>query len=722
MTNNVYSKKIILLGVLATICTPPNLNADPGQSIKQSKLNSEYISGTDSGIEFAWQKGEIINLRMSGEPHHKNNILNINSDDPTADYALGLSHDGKYALYWECNDFAGCGVELWNIDRTVGKLERVGDDRYTAGMPLIIAIRDDKNKIETKWCNRGSENDKNLDCMSLDGSAMYHAADSPDGYMLSINDKTGFIELTKNVSVMDAFSLFAERAVARELLDNFGPVPHPPKLVKDKFETSAQFAARIEDAQAKYEKMVSKYNGNITKSNQNNNIRKALETAIRSLYGQPVVCDTDYDADSGVISFKIAPEVVAALLGLTGPNTHNTYNFAITKQISTEKAPLFDKKLRNSEAKVFFKLYGNKLILDHAEVMVDDHIYPAVPATETVATTKVVNLGELSSNTIVSPMKLEVSGMDIVPNPTLAIKAAELAKLQMEKADKEKIAVLEKEIAELKSEGLPPVNYSDELLPAPSISEEHSNTIAVIIGNQNYKNADVPAVKYADNDAKAFREYAIKSLGIPAKNIMELHDATKGDLERIFGTADNYKGQLYNYLKAGKSDVLVYYSGHGAPDVSSKGAYIVPSDGDPNYVKMNGYSLDALYRNLNQLPAKSVTVILEACFSGASGGGMLIQQASPLAIAPSDGNIGKINLFTSSSGDQISSWYPDKQHGMFTYFLLKDIKENLQNKKAALNFADLLPEIQEQVDETARQLYNREQTPQFINGSNAKTW
>ncbi len=91
---------------------------------------------------------------------------------------------------------------------------------------------------------------------------------------------------------------------------------------------------------------------------------------------------------------------------------------------------------------------------------------------------------------------------------------------------------------------------------------------------------------------------------------------------------------------------------------------------------LNGYSLDLFYENLAKLEAKSITVVIDACFSGGtSPGEMLIESASPIGIEVDNPAVARGNtvIMTSSKGDQISSWYDQKKHGLFTYFFLKAI-------------------------------------------------
>jgi len=132
-------------------------------------------------------------------------------------------------------------------------------------------------------------------------------------------------------------------------------------------------------------------------------------------------------------------------------------------------------------------------------------------------------------------------------------------------------------------------------------------------------------------DAAAMRLYAERALGIQPGNIVMLDDASLSDMKRMFGERGNPAGRLKHLVIAGESEVFVFYSGHGAPDPGTKSAYLMPTDADANALSLTGFSVEVLYENLAALGAKHVTVVLDACFSGASGDGeMLITSASPL--------------------------------------------------------------------------------------------
>jgi len=247
----------------------------------------------------------------------------------------------------------------------------------------------------------------------------------------------------------------------------------------------------------------------------------------------------------------------------------------------------------------------------------------------------------------------------------------------------------------------------------PRVRTSNRYGIAVVIGNENYTHKDVPDVEYAHNDAITIKKYLKNMLGYKEDNIIYIEDATKPDFERIFGTESVAEGMLYNWVRANKSDVFVYYSGHGAPDMKNKKAYFMPSNSDPNYVRIDGYPLEVFYKNLNTIPAKSITVVLDACFSGGSQKGMILQKASPMYIDvdfPFYGN--KINLITSASGAQISSWYPKGNHSLFTYYFLRGLRgEADNNRNRNITLKEIHQYVNDNVPYMARRIYGREQTP-----------
>ncbi len=259
----------------------------------------------------------------------------------------------------------------------------------------------------------------------------------------------------------------------------------------------------------------------------------------------------------------------------------------------------------------------------------------------------------------------------------------------------------------------------DKVDAPPRTSLTRPNAVAVVIGNASYQRALVPAVQYAVRDASIVKDYLVQALGFRETNILYYEDARLVDFKSLFGDESNPRGLLYTRTKPELTDVFVYYSGHGVPDTNTQKSYLLPADGDPNMISLTGYAMDTLYANLDKLNRdkrpKSITVVFDACFSGSSPAGALVSEASSIGlkvrpVAPIPGD--NIAILTSATENQISSWYTQQRHGLFTYFFLKFLKEGIVSGQDVA-----LADMQERlvfegvVNDHALQLFNREQNP-----------
>ena len=244
------------------------------------------------------------------------------------------------------------------------------------------------------------------------------------------------------------------------------------------------------------------------------------------------------------------------------------------------------------------------------------------------------------------------------------------------------------------------------------------DAVAIIVGNRHYRHGDVPEVRFAHNDVAAIRRYVHKTLGFAERNIVLLRDATKADLMAHFGSPEEHQGRLYDLVRAGRSDVLVYYSGHGVPGRGGAG-YLLPSDGDPGKARLTGYGIDTLIANLGKARARSVTVMLDTCFSGLSHGGALLPAASGIYLAARlPGGLQNGAILTAADGSQIASWDTDAGLGLFTRYLLEgllgqaDRADRGGDDDGRVSLGEIRTYLQGEVAYQARRRFGRDQTPQ----------
>lgn len=258
-------------------------------------------------------------------------------------------------------------------------------------------------------------------------------------------------------------------------------------------------------------------------------------------------------------------------------------------------------------------------------------------------------------------------------------------------------------------------------LPAAAVDRY---SVALIIGNQNYGD-HAPHVDYAHNDAEAMKTFVIDRLGFRPGNVQVIKDATLGKMREWFGTRDK-PGRLWDWVREGRSNVFVYYSGHGAPDITSplerKPAYLIPVDVDPN-TAANGYSLAMLQSNLSALKrhlgsTSEVVLMLDACFSGQSAKGAVgdtkggfVPDTRPI--------VDDVIVMSATRATEVAFWNDDKRLGLFTSTFVDGIaggadgREFGGNGDGKVTWQELARYIGDEVPYQARRSRGLNQTPQL---------
>lgn len=230
----------------------------------------------------------------------------------------------------------------------------------------------------------------------------------------------------------------------------------------------------------------------------------------------------------------------------------------------------------------------------------------------------------------------------------------------------------------------------------PDLGKSYSNRFALIIGNQDYKFLASLQEAYTLNDAMAFKIYAEKLFGIPANNIYYIPNATKDDLSKMPGTK-YYK--LLNRLNS-NSEVIVYYSGHGIADNNGNG-YILPTNANVIYNNVekrieiiNGIKTSDFLNEIANKNIKQLIVFTDACFSGTDKGDASISKniaKNGMRQVKKDDVLPNNTIYFSATTDASPAYpYQDAKHGLFTYALLKALK----NSNGNLSYEQLFDKIQ----------------------------
>ena len=132
-----------------------------------------------------------------------------------------------------------------------------------------------------------------------------------------------------------------------------------------------------------------------------------------------------------------------------------------------------------------------------------------------------------------------------------------------------------------------------------------------------------------------------------------------------------------------------------------------------------------LYDNLGKLPAESITVALEACFSGASQAGSVIANASPVFLrAAAPAVPAKLTIIAAGASDQIASWEQDRSNGLFTKYYFTGMagaadQAPYGNGDGTVGVDELDRYLKDTLTYHARRYYGRDQTAQIVRGGRA---
>lgn len=300
---------------------------------------------------------------------------------------------------------------------------------------------------------------------------------------------------------------------------------------------------------------------------------------------------------------------------------------------------------------------------------------------------------DLLAGNVVYPKTLPSQEAD----PMLGLDLSDYGEAVGSKIKEEEVAVITPKV-----EGITP-GTSDIDYNIPTTSTSRENTFCVIIANETYKQKDTPNVKYAAQDGKTFKNYCLRTLGLPQENVRFASNASylqmKSMLEWFRQIGDVY-GKDANFI--------VYYAGHGVPDEKGN-CKLIPADVSINDVN-NGFSLKDLYDSLGKITTSSVLVLIDACFSGNDREDIAAVDDLHRGIVrevKTENVTGDVVVLTAASGAETALSYDEKAHGLFSYYLMK----KLQDTKGDVTYGELYDYIKKEVMRKSIVAKGKKQTP-----------
>ena len=211
--------------------------------------------------------------------------------------------------------------------------------------------------------------------------------------------------------------------------------------------------------------------------------------------------------------------------------------------------------------------------------------------------------------------------------------------------------------------------------------EEHGSKKAFIAYVRDYDNRYANSLEGVDNDANKLADVLGSLMGFV--NTRFSNTAADGMGNPKTGSRDSFEKVFERWIKSvRKGDtVVVYLTGHGVLDDEGNVHYAFGNIKGENNRAINleeaSYSMEKLRDKLDQCPAKSKLLILDCCHAGATrnqrnANALHLARSSEAAAVFED--VGSVTTLASSQGDEYSLMLPEKNHSLFTYWLLYGLR------------------------------------------------
>lgn len=267
-----------------------------------------------------------------------------------------------------------------------------------------------------------------------------------------------------------------------------------------------------------------------------------------------------------------------------------------------------------------------------------------------------------------------------------------------------------KKIDKLSSFGLKNNVQNNSNLQNDKVIGKVRDAVAIVIGIQNYKH--LPQANYATNDAIKFKDHAIKFLGVKPENVKLLTDTNAQRSDILLAV----KYWLPAQINPGKTDVYVFFSGHGLSQEQAKQQYLLPFDVNTDLLEETAINQKNLFRQISSAGGKSVIVFLDTCFSGVNRVGQtLVQNQRAVNLKRNiEGLPAGLSVLSGTSNLQNAYGDDNLQHGIFTFFLLNEISEAQNGKDTKPLTLGKLAEFVTQKTRSFALSINKQQDPKFI--------
>ena len=243
-----------------------------------------------------------------------------------------------------------------------------------------------------------------------------------------------------------------------------------------------------------------------------------------------------------------------------------------------------------------------------------------------------------------------------------------------------------------------------------------SSNKALLVGIEKYTKAS--PLQFVGNDLEQLATALDDRGGFDVSTVV---DSARGSVGATPGASerDALQQRIESWLQGirAKETALLYFSGHGFRDTNGK-LYLAAIDCDPRDPIPGGIPVQWLRKKLENCPAKSKLLILDACHAGSAKGDEPVPLAK--AINVEFRQMAGVTTLASCMGSEKSYLWSDKKQSLFTYFVAQGLRghadANPQDDVVTVNELDTY--VNDNVAKIAQSVLSATQTPTRIQGPN----
>jgi len=232
---------------------------------------------------------------------------------------------------------------------------------------------------------------------------------------------------------------------------------------------------------------------------------------------------------------------------------------------------------------------------------------------------------------------------------------------------------------------------------------------ALLIGVEKYHRAS--QLRYTVNDVQRLGDLLRRRGDYRDDDILEITDTALNPRHQPLRAS--IMAELPQFLaKPGSGDhILVYFSGHGFRDKDGK-LYLAPIDCDPANPAPTGIAVEWFREQLAACKAKIKLLVLDACHAGSEKGEDDDSGIAAKDLGASFRDMEGVITLASSTSDQKSLIWEEKQQSLFSYWFNQGLQGNADTDgDGAVTIDELYNYVHRNVTRTAKARFPREQTP-----------